>query len=141
MLQKEIRAELKKAGAKFGEQRTSSRVRYWPTGGSEGWDMGEVYPWYSTYVRKGYRLKSYLNERTQDISLSYRAAWSSSKTQDGADFQSRKNEQDEIVRSTLTRLGVKFTEKDGEFKMEVENPYSEAEVKRAEEKWNRITRG
>ena len=128
MLQKDLKKGLKKGGVKMSESSKSSRVKGWTNSCSTGWELSEVYPWYTRYVRNGHYLWSYLHDRTQTVGLDFTDGFTLRGSRDVD--ESFKQEEFNKVRSVLNGMGVNYKETKEGFDLEVDNPYSEEKVNR-----------
>ena len=136
MNNKQVRHILKKNGIILAST-GGSRVAGWSSYGSCGFEFS-FYPWAQWYVKNGYRVKSIIPDRSTKATLSWTDGFAmrSSRERNEKVY----NEQMKIVRKTLTDNGIKYTEKEGEFTFQVDNPYTVKEVERAEQAWHRAVR-
>jgi hypothetical protein len=109
---------IRKAGIEISHS-TGSRVSGWSGSTSKGVDFSEVFPWSSWYVRNGYRLQSIISDRTQEMKIS--------EIGEGGQLDK--------VRDLLKEKGIGFVDGENEITVEVENPFSESDIRLANERW------
>jgi hypothetical protein len=111
---------IRKAGVRVSHS-TSGRISGWSGHTSSGVDFSEIFPWSAWYVRNGQRLQSIISDRTQDMKI-YEIG-------DGVELDK--------VRTLFIQKGIEFTDHGNEICVKAENPFSESEVARANNRWNR----
>jgi hypothetical protein len=98
----------------------STRIRGW-SNSTEGVYFSH-FPWVAYQIYKGWRLKCILPDRTQEMTIS----------------ECKTETELEKVKNLFKREKINFTDDGNVIRVEIENPFSEEEVKKEEERNQRL---
>ena len=111
---------------------------------SEGFNVSSVYPWATWYVRNGQRLKSPINDRQQEVTISYGFGFGmGNKEISSEEIAEQNNKEAQNIKAlvnVLSENNVAHKVNGSEITVLFDNPLSAEKVNMLNEKFRRLVR-